>query len=288
MPPACPTRTVAAELERSAAGAGARGGLAARASFLSKAAALTPEPAQRARRALAAAEAVRQAGDPDAALRALVSAEAGPLDHTRARSRRAAARPRCVRVGHGRRSAADCSRSRRRLAAARHRLGARRVSGRAWRDAPSRPRAGCDRSRWRGPPSAARASGNPAADGPAPRRHRAPTHGGSRGRGADASSRGDGPRRRRHLHARWARRRMARLPRCAPALASTTFRRGSPSDISASPGIRVPSRCCPQALAQLVEIHLREGELAEAEALARELDAARIRQAASRRSTSRC
>lgn len=87
-----PDEDVAAELERLAARAGARGGLAATSSFLLKAAALTPEPAQRARRALAAAEAARLAGDPDAALRAVVSAEAGQLDslgHARAELLRA-------------------------------------------------------------------------------------------------------------------------------------------------------------------------------------------------------
>jgi DNA-binding CsgD family transcriptional regulator len=75
-----PTAEVAAELEHSAGRAAARGGLAAASAFLLKAAALTPEPPERARRALAAAEAERQAGDPEAALRALVTAEAGPLD----------------------------------------------------------------------------------------------------------------------------------------------------------------------------------------------------------------
>jgi DNA-binding CsgD family transcriptional regulator len=77
---AAPNEEVAAELEHSAGRAAARGGLAAASAFLLKAAALTPEPEGRARRALAAAEAERQAGDPKAALRALVTAEAGPLD----------------------------------------------------------------------------------------------------------------------------------------------------------------------------------------------------------------
>ena len=75
-----PDEQVALELERSAGRAAARGGLAAAAAFLSRGAALTPEPNQRARRELEAAEAERQAGDPEAALRAVAAAEAGPLD----------------------------------------------------------------------------------------------------------------------------------------------------------------------------------------------------------------
>jgi DNA-binding CsgD family transcriptional regulator len=71
---------VASELERSAGRAQARGGLAAAAAFLERAAALTPEPARRARRALAAAQATHQAGAPDAALGLLATALAGPLD----------------------------------------------------------------------------------------------------------------------------------------------------------------------------------------------------------------
>ena len=71
---------VAAELERSAGRAQARGGLAAAAAFLERAAELTPDPARRARRALAAAQSKHQAGAPDAALRLLAGAEAGPLD----------------------------------------------------------------------------------------------------------------------------------------------------------------------------------------------------------------
>ena len=71
---------VAAELEHSAGRAQARGGLAAAAAFLERAAALTVDPARRARRALAAAQAKYQAGAPEAALALLASARAGPLD----------------------------------------------------------------------------------------------------------------------------------------------------------------------------------------------------------------
>jgi DNA-binding CsgD family transcriptional regulator len=71
---------VAAELERSAGGAQARGGLAAAAAFLERAAVLTPEPSRRAGRALAAAQAKHQAGAFDAALRLIAIAESGPLD----------------------------------------------------------------------------------------------------------------------------------------------------------------------------------------------------------------
>jgi len=75
-----PDEEVAAELERSAGRAQARGGLAAVAAFLERAAALTPEPALRAQRMLAAAAAQRDAGDLEAALGLLVDVEAGVLD----------------------------------------------------------------------------------------------------------------------------------------------------------------------------------------------------------------
>jgi DNA-binding CsgD family transcriptional regulator len=75
-----PDEDVAEELERSAGRAHARGGLAAAAAFLERAAALSPEPARRAERALNAAQAKHDAGAPDAALRLLASAEMGALD----------------------------------------------------------------------------------------------------------------------------------------------------------------------------------------------------------------
>ena len=79
-----PDEGVAEELEGSAARAQARGGLAAAAAFLETAATLTPEPARRARRLLAAARAKRDAGALEAALELLSAAEAGPTDDLRA------------------------------------------------------------------------------------------------------------------------------------------------------------------------------------------------------------
>jgi DNA-binding CsgD family transcriptional regulator/tetratricopeptide (TPR) repeat protein len=75
-----PDEEVASELERSAGRAQARGGLAAAAAFLQRAVELTPEPAQRSERALAAAQVTVQAGAFDAALGLLRTAEAGALD----------------------------------------------------------------------------------------------------------------------------------------------------------------------------------------------------------------
>jgi DNA-binding CsgD family transcriptional regulator len=70
---------VAAELERSAGRAQARGGVAAAAAFLERAALLTGDPARRAGRALAAAQAKVHAGASGAARDLLAMAEGGPL-----------------------------------------------------------------------------------------------------------------------------------------------------------------------------------------------------------------
>jgi DNA-binding CsgD family transcriptional regulator len=75
-----PDEEVAAELERSAGRAQARGGLAAAAAFLERSVALTRDSARRAERALAAAQANLQAGSLDSALRFLESTEVGALD----------------------------------------------------------------------------------------------------------------------------------------------------------------------------------------------------------------
>src|SRR5215472_12698849 len=78
-----PDEDVAGDLESSAGRAQARGGLAAAAAFLERSAVLTPDPARRAERALAAAQAKYRAGAFDAALGLLAAAEAGPPDEFR-------------------------------------------------------------------------------------------------------------------------------------------------------------------------------------------------------------
>ena len=75
-----PDEAVADELERSAVRARARGGLAAAAAFLERSVELTLDPARRAERALAAAEARHLAGSAEDALRLAMVAERGPLD----------------------------------------------------------------------------------------------------------------------------------------------------------------------------------------------------------------
>jgi hypothetical protein len=75
-----PDEAVANELEQSAGRAKRRGGVAAAAAFLARATELTPEPARRGTRALAAAQAKFEAAAPDAAHQLLTVAELGPLD----------------------------------------------------------------------------------------------------------------------------------------------------------------------------------------------------------------
>jgi DNA-binding CsgD family transcriptional regulator len=75
-----PDEELAAELERSAGRAQARGGLAAAAAFLERAVQLTADPGHRGERTVAAAQANLQAGAFDKALGLLVMTEAEPLD----------------------------------------------------------------------------------------------------------------------------------------------------------------------------------------------------------------
>jgi DNA-binding CsgD family transcriptional regulator len=74
-----PDEHVAADLERSAGRAQARGGLAAAAAFLQRAAALTLDPGARARRSLRAAGTTQLAGSPEEAMALVSAAEDGPL-----------------------------------------------------------------------------------------------------------------------------------------------------------------------------------------------------------------
>ena len=77
---AIPDEDIAAELERSASRAADRGGIAAAAAFLERAAELTPDPTDRGRRALAAAQAKLESGAPEAAQELLAVAEMSSLD----------------------------------------------------------------------------------------------------------------------------------------------------------------------------------------------------------------
>jgi DNA-binding CsgD family transcriptional regulator len=74
-----PDEAVAAELEASAGRAQSRGGIAAAAAFLERATVLTADPALRGARALAAAQAKRDAAAPAAAYELLAIAELAPL-----------------------------------------------------------------------------------------------------------------------------------------------------------------------------------------------------------------
>jgi DNA-binding CsgD family transcriptional regulator len=75
-----PDEAVAGELERSAGRAQARGGLAAAAAFLQRAAELTPDPGTRVERSLAAAQVKLDIADAASASDLLAAAELGPAD----------------------------------------------------------------------------------------------------------------------------------------------------------------------------------------------------------------
>jgi DNA-binding CsgD family transcriptional regulator len=98
--------TVAVELERCVAKARERGGPAAAAAFLERAALITLDASRRAERALVAAAAKLDAGAPDAAVRLLVAAEMGPLDSAR-RSRLERQRARATFAAQRGRDAAE-------------------------------------------------------------------------------------------------------------------------------------------------------------------------------------
>ena len=188
-----PDEGVAAELERSADRAQARGGFAAAAAFLERAATLTPAPARRAQRLLAAARVKRDAGALDAALGLLVAVEAGPPDALRT----AEVERLRGRIAFDQRRGGDASRllvsAARRLEPLERRLRARDAPrGARGRDVGRRPRhprrrAGGGQGRARRAPRP-----RPAAGGRRPaRRVRAAVHGGIRSRraGADPSTR---------------------------------------------------------------------------------------------------
>ena len=102
---AAPRESVAAELERSADRAHARAGLPAAAAFLERAAALTPDPAERVRRLLAAAHAHQEAGAFEVASDLLDAAENGPM----ATQQRARADLLRGRIAYGRQHAEEAS-----------------------------------------------------------------------------------------------------------------------------------------------------------------------------------
>ena len=119
-----PDEAVAAELEDLAARAQGRGGIAAAAAFLARAAELTPDPVRRGTRALAAAQAKFDAAAPAAAFELLATADLAPLDELhRARVARLRAQITFART-RGRDAAAAAARRRRAPRAGRCRPGA--------------------------------------------------------------------------------------------------------------------------------------------------------------------
>ena len=185
-----PDEDVAAELERSASRAAARGGIAAAAAFLERAAELTPDPASRGGRALAAAQAKFESAAPDAALELLALAELCPLRGARARAVGAVARGDRVRPHARPRRSGAAARCRPAPRSARRGDGSRDLSrGDGGGDVRRSPRRRTGRPRGcRGRPGRPGRAAATARRRPAPRRPGDEVRRGLRGRRAAAAA----------------------------------------------------------------------------------------------------
>ena len=182
-----PDEEVAAELERSAARALARGGFAAAAAFMERSSTLTPDPARRAGRALAAARAKQEAGALDEALTLAANAEAGPLDEFQRAQVGVLRAPSFLRRGSGQRGAPPVAHGGQKTRTPRCPAGARDLPRRADRR-PVRRSTGRRMRRATGSgrgPCGASAAVSAASGGPPARRVGAADHRRTHGRNAD-------------------------------------------------------------------------------------------------------